>query len=149
MITIAWKVSYMGEVDYEVFGDGTPYRVSVRFEAGTYFRSIYNGSQEQWDREVVASVGLAHRQCSEMVKPEVLAALQAYIGESPRSGLAIDTGYFDHNPNVKAWVHMPEGYQYIPDAGHASFEKYYHCYMDPVKGWCCDPIPEVAACQAT
>lgn len=138
MITIAWKIGYMGEVEYEVHGDGAPYRVSLRFEACEYFRSIYNGGDDQWHREVINSIGVVHRG-SEMVKPEVLAAFREQ--ERWRSDcLAITTGYFNHDPAVRTWVRMAEGYQYVANAGKSSFDKHYRCYMHPTKGFCCDPI---------
>ncbi len=136
-ITIAWKVSYMQAVDYMVYGDGVPYRVEVQWGADSYFRSIYNGDEDQWQREIVASVGILCTASHEMVKPEVLEAFRAE-GSTYRDPVTVVTGYFDHTPGVKTWVRMPEGYTYDPKASHDSFNKHYRCYMHPTDGWICE-----------
>lgn len=56
-----WVSSYMGAVDYEVIDETEVYRVTVREEAGVYLRSIYNGTPEEFERDVVGEVGLIHR----------------------------------------------------------------------------------------
>lgn len=73
-----WKVSGMGETEWEVWGDGPMYRIEARYDAGEYFRSIYNGSSEEYDREVVASVGIL-RLChsTEIMKKAVFDAFIA------------------------------------------------------------------------
>ena len=127
MIQFHWKVAYMGEVDYEVYGDGAVYRVSLRYAAEPYFRSIYNGDENQWQREVVASVGVLHTGCSEMVKPEVLAAFREYYAgkENYPQSFEVVAAYFDHTPSVRTWVRMPDGYVYNPTASTDSFHKHY------------------------
>ena len=130
MVTIAWKVSYLQEVDYEVYGDGPMYRVSVRWAADTYFRSIYNGDEDQWQREIVAGVRVLHTSKSEMVKPEVLAAFRAMEHYHIEQDGPVVTGYFNHDPAVRTWVVMPEGYEYRALASHESWEKHYRCYWN-------------------
>ena len=148
MIQFHWKVSYMQQVDYEVWGDGATYRVSIRYWADSYGPNCnYNGGEDRYNREVIASVGVLHAHCSEMVKPEVLAAFRAYLEHPDMAhhgpGFHVDTGYFDHDPKVRTWVRMPEGYTYNPKAGTESFERHYRCYMGP-DGWRTVPIGATA-----
>ena len=141
-----WKVAYGGEVEYEVLGDGPMYRVTLRFEADDYFRSIYNGGADQWGREVVASIGVLHTYCSEMVKPHVLAAFNAYLPTSCHANVGeVVTGYFNHDPRVRTWVRLgATDYAYNGQASRQSFDRHYHCYMNANHGWCCEPRAEVA-----
>jgi hypothetical protein len=140
-IQIHWKVAYGGEAEYEVWGDGPMYRVTLRYEADEYFRRQCNGGDERWFREVVPAVGILHAHCAEMVKPEVLAVFREYIlTTGHREFGTVSTGYFNHDPAVRTWVRMEEPYVYNPKASRESFDKHFHCYMDPKRGWCCDPI---------
>lgn len=70
----------MGFAEYEVAGDGAPYRVEVRRSADEYERSIYNGTEADWQREVVPSIGLLRRMYNASVPiPEaVIAAFNAW-----------------------------------------------------------------------
>lgn len=58
-----WTCSYMGTVDYMVYGDGSPYSATVRRNASDYEKSIYNhvSPLADWERDVVASIDLLHR----------------------------------------------------------------------------------------
>ena len=142
-LQIRFKLSYCQEVDYWVYGDGAAYTVTVRYEADPYLRTIYNGDESQWQREIVASVGVLHTSGSEMVKPEVLQAFREQIGQDEwRPAASVVTGWFNHDPAIKTWVKMPEGYAHQPRLGHESFDKFYHCYSDR-EGWHCD-LREVA-----
>ena len=56
--TFRWESSYMDVVEYSVFGDGNPYRASLRRAAGDYEKSIYNHASPlaDWEHDVVASI---------------------------------------------------------------------------------------------
>ncbi len=53
-----WTCSGMGETDYAVSGAGAIKHLRVRYDAGDYFKSISSYSDLDWEREVVASLGL-------------------------------------------------------------------------------------------
>lgn len=53
--------AYMGTFDYTVYGDGQPYRVEVRRTAGDYERSVFNGDDGRWNRDVLGSIDLLRR----------------------------------------------------------------------------------------
>lgn len=60
-IQFRWVSSYQGCTHFEVSGDGTPYRVVLRWQASAYERSKFNGNDDEWQVEVVATVGLLRR----------------------------------------------------------------------------------------
>lgn len=72
----AWTCSFMGVVEYEVLGDGPSYRVEERRVAGDYERSIFNGTQEEWERDHVATIGLLRRRydIEKPLNPKVVVA---------------------------------------------------------------------------
>lgn len=74
-----WTCSFMGQMEYEVIGDGAPYRVEVRREAGAYERSIFNGDETEWQRDVVAAVDVLHR-VSHPEKPVPAGVVEAFNG---------------------------------------------------------------------
>ncbi len=69
MDTIAERVTasfqfisnYLGYSDYRVTDETGAYRMRHCFEACEYHRSIFNGSADQFHREVVAAVGTVRR----------------------------------------------------------------------------------------
>lgn len=72
--------AYLGEVQYEVIGDGAPYRVTVRRRAESYERSIFNGGEAEWQRDVVAAIGTLHRHIScDEISPDVVAAFNHWL----------------------------------------------------------------------
>lgn len=76
-----WTCSYMDTVDYHVFGDGQRYTATVRRTASEYEKSIYNHASPcaDWDRDVVASIGLIHRSDSRFpISQEVVDAFNAW-----------------------------------------------------------------------
>lgn len=70
----------MGFAEYEVAGDGAPYRVEVRRSADEYERSIYNGTEADWQREVIPSIGLLRRMynASVPIPDAVISAFNAW-----------------------------------------------------------------------
>jgi hypothetical protein len=80
-ITFRWICSFMGCVEYEVYGDGPKYYcVEVRHEAGDYERSIFNGSEEEWQRDVVAAIDVLRRKydVARPIDPRVIDAFNAW-----------------------------------------------------------------------
>lgn len=51
----------MGFAEYEVAGDGAAYRVEVRRSVSEYERSIFSGTEAEWQRDVIPSIGLLRR----------------------------------------------------------------------------------------
>ena len=70
----------MGFVEYVVTGDGPEYKIELRREAAAYERSIFNGTEDEWQREVVGSIGLLRRRYwpFDPIRPEVVAAFNAW-----------------------------------------------------------------------
>ena len=52
-----WTCAYMGCVEYEVLGDGPPYKVEIRRSTSEYERSIFNGTEDEWQRDVLEAMG--------------------------------------------------------------------------------------------
>lgn len=95
--------AYLGQIDYEVFGDGPSYRVSVRREASAYERSIFNGGDAEWQRDVVDAIGLIHKRASyEPISGAVVEAFNAW-----RQG--------EHDAFVAKLKASPEKYGDIPE----------------------------------
>lgn len=57
----SWTCSYMGCAEYRVLGDGAPYLIEVRRSVSEYQRSIFNGTEDEWEREIIASIGGVRR----------------------------------------------------------------------------------------
>lgn len=77
-----WTCSYMDTVEYRVFGDGAPYLASVRRAASDYEYSIYNHKSPlaDWERDVVAAIGLLHRSDSRFpIAQPVVEAFNAWL----------------------------------------------------------------------
>ncbi len=77
-----WVSSYMGCVDYTVYGDGESYRVQVRRETSDYERGRFNhNSMNEWDRDVVASIDLLRRvnRSDQPIKAEIVDAFNAWL----------------------------------------------------------------------
>ena len=80
--TFRWTCSYMGTVDYEIAGDGPVYTATLRREASDYEKSISNHSSPlaDWERDVVASIGLLHRSDSRFpIAQPVVDAFNAWL----------------------------------------------------------------------
>jgi hypothetical protein len=72
-----WKVSYQHTAGYEVHGDGPRYLIEERREPSAYDLETYNGTMDQWNREVIGSVGTIHR-LKEMTTPIPQAVVDAF-----------------------------------------------------------------------
>lgn len=56
-----WKLTYGSVAEFEVHGDGPCYRIEERREPSAYDLEMWPHSIDQWNREVVGSVGTIHR----------------------------------------------------------------------------------------
>jgi hypothetical protein len=52
-----WTCAYMGCVEYEVLGDGPQYKVEIRRSTSEYERSVFNGTEDEWQRDVLGALG--------------------------------------------------------------------------------------------
>lgn len=79
-ITFKWTSSYLGYIEYEVFGDGPKYTLELRHHADDYERSIFNGSEEEWQRDVVALIDVLRRKhdVTTPMDPRVIEAFNAW-----------------------------------------------------------------------
>jgi hypothetical protein len=64
-IRFRWVSSYLNIVDYDVYGDGSPYRIETRRAINRfnydYQRSIFNGTEAEWQRDVIGAIDLLFR----------------------------------------------------------------------------------------
>ena len=56
-----WKCSYQGSVWYEVWDHTGIYEIELRRSADDYERKFYNGDDADWQRNVVAMIGVLRR----------------------------------------------------------------------------------------
>lgn len=108
-ITIAFHSAYRQEADYKVFGDGQPYKIIFRY--GADGPEGYNRTDPTfYGREIVAGIGILHRESGEMVKPEVLAAFQALWHQDGLRDPSPVTGWFNHDPASRI---REKGYAFV------------------------------------
>lgn len=88
-ISFRFISSYLGSASYDVLTSDERFRMSAAIEACDYQRSIYNGSPEQFEREVVAKVGCVTRDhdSSREVPAQVVDAFNAYLSKEHQSAL--------------------------------------------------------------
>src|SRR6185437_3233960 len=89
--------SYRGCWDYQVHGDGEPYRISERRRADSYERSNFSGSEAEWQRQVVGAIGLVYRVDKRTISQEVVDAFNAWRA-------------LEHARTVKEILSKPECY---------------------------------------
>jgi hypothetical protein len=96
-ITFYWKLSYQGEVEYEVYGDGNKYTVRLRREADPYIRTLLNDDADgtRFQQEYVQAVGILraphsreHNNTHGLISPEILEAFNAYQRDKHAAELA-------------------------------------------------------------
>jgi hypothetical protein len=65
------RSSYMGEQTYHVHGDGREtYEIGYRFApGGEYFKSIYNGPGEEFERDINGKMFYVARSCGKISRP--------------------------------------------------------------------------------
>jgi hypothetical protein len=73
-----WVSRFLDSDDYEVVGDGAPYRITLRFGAGAYERSIFNGDEAAWQREAVSAVGFLCRGDTAAISQSVVDQFNAW-----------------------------------------------------------------------
>ena len=52
-----WTCSYMNSAWFDVIGDGQTYQIELRRGISDYERSIWNGTEEAWQRDIVPLIG--------------------------------------------------------------------------------------------
>ena len=74
------RSTYMGESSYHVHGDGREsYELRYRFApGGAYFRDIYTGGHEQFDRDIDGKIFLVSK-CGEKISQPVFAMFYAKL----------------------------------------------------------------------
>lgn len=79
-IRFEFKSSYQGEFDYIVhdYDNKEEYRIHYRTALNDYLEKFYNGSKEEYLRDVVGSLYIVHRTC-EKIKPEVVKAFRNHL----------------------------------------------------------------------
>lgn len=103
-LSFRWTSSYMGWTEYEVFGDGPSYRLEVRQEAGAYERSIFNGTEEDWQRDVVPTINVLRR------KHYITQPLDQHVIEAFNAWRASD-----HQARLGEILAQPERYGELPE----------------------------------
>ena len=89
--SFAWTCGYRGTTWYNVYGDGATYEVKVRRTILNDEASLYNGTPEEFARDVVGAVGLVHRtyRNSQPIPDAVVAAFNAWRAQEHAKILAM------------------------------------------------------------
>jgi hypothetical protein len=72
--TFRWTCSYLNCVWYEVTDETGTYEVELRRRVSDYERSITSYTDEAWERDVVAAIGILHRTSSTRPIPDETVA---------------------------------------------------------------------------
>jgi hypothetical protein len=73
-----WTCSYMNSAYYDVIGDGQTYEIELRRGVCAYERSIYNGTEAEWQRDIVPLIGAIKRVGGYRVPDAVVDAFNAW-----------------------------------------------------------------------
>jgi hypothetical protein len=76
-----WTCSYMNSASFDVIGDGQMYSIELRRGVCDYERSIFNGTEEEWQRDIVPLIGCIKRDSGSRdsgIKQEVVDAFNAW-----------------------------------------------------------------------
>jgi hypothetical protein len=80
-IRFRWMSAFLNIYHYEVLGDGAPYRIETRHPIAAaqndYQRAIFNGTEEEWQRDVIAATNLLFR-ATEIDRPLSRAVVDAF-----------------------------------------------------------------------
>lgn len=78
--TFRWKCSWWVGAEFQVYGDGSPYRVELRSRATDWEREHFHINDDHWYNDIVPSVGILRRSAESWLplKPEVVAAFNAW-----------------------------------------------------------------------
>lgn len=84
-----WLCSYRGSADYMITDETGTYRAELRYRADEEDAAIYNGSREEWNRDVVAAVNVLRRYCADKpIAPHVLAAFNQWRADERAKHIA-------------------------------------------------------------
>jgi hypothetical protein len=142
-----WISSFLNIDHYEVVGDGPAYRIETRRETtpaqDAYQRTIFTGTDDQWQRDVVGATNLLHRvhDIHEPLPPALVDAFNAWrardyaeqLGEL-LSRLTRDANF---DPADPIWKSPPivRGAHYVVGRGWvASDSKETPCTVTPQRG---------------
>jgi hypothetical protein len=102
------QVTCFGYHQYVVDGDGPPYRIQVRFAAFSDDRSRFNGDDAQWQREIVASIGLLHRAPESYlpVRQVVVDSFNAWRAAQDGESAAVRGAYYETG---RGWIVLADG----------------------------------------
>lgn len=109
--TFRHSCGYMGVSYYYVYGDGELYEVQARHTASDYERSIFNGTDAMWERDILPMIGLlcANRYKATMA-PDVAEAFNAWR----------EAEYWKHRRDIDS---KPETYGVVDWENDAVFKK--------------------------
>jgi hypothetical protein len=87
-IRFEFVLTYLGYCIYEVYGDGPSYRIQLRQRADAYERSIFAGTDAEWQRDIVAAIGLLHRCDGQPISQPVVDAFNDWRAARHASDVA-------------------------------------------------------------
>ena len=91
---------FAGESTFQVADASGSYRAAIQeCDPGAYWRSCYNGTPAEFDRDVLGRIGILYRDidCRRQMAPETLAAFNAWrasehaaaVRQTIRNGMAL------------------------------------------------------------
>jgi hypothetical protein len=107
---IQFKSSYSGEANYEIYDETySGAQISYRFASGgDYFKGIYNGSPEEYTRDVEGKMFLVSRFCGKITE-DIFQKFYAHLQKEWEELLAYCADKkkeFGNNPGIrKAYEH--------------------------------------------
>lgn len=116
-----WTCAGAGFVEYEVTGDGTPYCVEVQ-RGGPYYRPIFAGTEEDWQRDVVPAIGILRRvyRLWEAVPQPVVEAFNAWRDAEYDREMSNLARWCGGRVPADPWIERPtpvRGGKYVPECG--------------------------------
>ena len=86
-ISFVFISRYLECSHYKVYGDGEPYRISLRERVGSYERSIFRGTAREW-QILLSETGLLRRSAAdEPIKQSVVDAFNTWCAEEFRQAI--------------------------------------------------------------
>lgn len=73
-----WTCSYLNCVWYEVTDETGTYELELRRRVSDYERKLANYTDETWERDVVAAIGVLHRTDCKPIPSSTVAAFNAW-----------------------------------------------------------------------
>jgi len=86
--------------------DGSYFRLRVlAADPGEYFRSIYNGNDEQWKRDVLGKVGRYDAMCED-ITPAIHESFMRYLTERAQEPREYIPSYWDNGWHTYDWYEV-------------------------------------------